>query len=299
MLAGSLLGKGAIVDEVETGSGSRAVCRGSVLEKDVQPKEQVGVQVEPPCGSSSKGAKCFSSESAEGGLGVEAIDGEDSLGNRSQGAGKVVREGGLGFGPEAFEYGPKRWDAQFNSGLGEVSHKTSFEEAQKHGPVSEPKPITLKGWVLGCEERPFYIKGSFMGCEGMAGIGFEPGLGGIKGVRAHSHAEVGEMKVRATKEASRVQVREDVGIACFLGGDWRDSEAFSVKAKALMIDEALTIEASRYESFPAVFGGDRVFFSSSLLLLLLGVIGLWWWGVFLEQKTLLKELGFRLHCALC
>ena len=93
------------MDEVETGSGSRAVCRGSVLEKDVQPKEQVGVQVEPPCGSSSKGATGFSSESAERGPGVEAIDGEDSLGNRSQDAGKVVREGGLGFGLEAFEYG--------------------------------------------------------------------------------------------------------------------------------------------------------------------------------------------------
>ena len=138
-----------------------------------------------------------------------------------------------------------------------------------------------------------------MGCEGMAEMGFELGLGGIKGVRAHSHAEVRDMEVRATKEASRVQVREDVGVACFLRGDWRDSEAFSVKARALMIDEALTIEASRYESFPAVFGGDRVFCSSSLLLLLLGVIGLWWWGVFLERKTLLKELDFRLRCALC
>ena len=93
------------MDEVETGSGSRVVCRGSVLEKDVQPKEQAGVQVEPSCGSSSKGATCFSSESAERVPGVEAIDGEDSLGNRSQDAGKVVREGGLGFGLEAFEYG--------------------------------------------------------------------------------------------------------------------------------------------------------------------------------------------------
>ena len=102
---GGLLGKGATVDEVEIGSDSCTVCRGSVLEKDVQPKEQVGVQVEPPCGSSSKGATGFSSESAERGPGVEAIDGEDSLGNRSQDAGKVVREGGLGFGLEAFEYG--------------------------------------------------------------------------------------------------------------------------------------------------------------------------------------------------
>ena len=102
-----------------------------------------------------------------------------------------------------------------------------------------------------------------MGCEGIAGMGFEPGLGGIKGVRAHSHAEVGEMEVRATKEASRVQVREDVGIACFLGGDWRDSEAFSVKARAWMTDEALTAETSMCKSIPVAFGEDRVLFSSS------------------------------------
>ena len=36
-----------------------------------------------------------------------------------------------------------------------------------------------------------------------------------------------------------------------------------MKARALMTDEALTAEASGYESFPAIFGGDRVFFSSS------------------------------------
>ena len=60
-----------------------------------------------PCGSSSRGATGFSSESAERGLGVEAIDRTNSLGNRSQGIGKVVREGGLGFGPEAFEFVPE------------------------------------------------------------------------------------------------------------------------------------------------------------------------------------------------
>ena len=64
---------------------------------------------------------------------------------------------------------------------------------------------------MGCKERPFYIKGSFVGCEGMVEMGFEPGLGGIKGVRALSHAEVGEMEVRATKEASCVQDKEDGG----------------------------------------------------------------------------------------
>ncbi|RVX14304.1 hypothetical protein CK203_017277 [Vitis vinifera] len=231
--AGSLLGKGAIVDEVETGSGSRVVCRGSVLEKDVQPKEQAGVQVEPSCGSSSKGATCFSSESAERGPGVEAIDGEDSLGNRSQDAGKV--------------------------------------------------------------ERPFYIKG----CLWVVRVwpnGFRAGLGGIKGVRAHSHAEVRDMEVRATKEASRVQVREDVGVACFLRGDWRDSEAFSVKARALMTNEVLTAEASRYESFLTVFGGDQVFFSSSpssgcdRALVVGGVSG---------TEDTVEGVGFRLRCALC
>ena len=64
---------------------------------------------------------------------------------------------------------------------------------------------------MGCEDRPFFIKGSIVGCEGRAGMGFEPGLGGIKGVRAFPHAEVGEMEVRATKEASCVQDKEDGG----------------------------------------------------------------------------------------
>ncbi|RVX23248.1 hypothetical protein CK203_000494 [Vitis vinifera] len=91
--------------QAETGSGSRAECRGGVLVKDGQPKELAGV-VEPPCGSSSKGATGFPSESAERGPGAEVTDGEDSLGIRSQGAGKVARLGGLEFGPAAFEFGP-------------------------------------------------------------------------------------------------------------------------------------------------------------------------------------------------
>ena len=98
-------------------------------------------------------------------------------------------------------------------------------------------------------------------------MGFEPGLGlgGIKGVRAFPHVEVEEMEVKATKEASCVQDKEDGGVACFLGGDWRDSESLSVKARARMTEEALTAEASRYESIPAVFGegsGPLLFFSS-------------------------------------
>ena len=118
---------------------------------------------------------------------------------------------------------------------------------------------------MGCEDRPFFIKGSIVGCEGRAGMGFEPGLRGIKGVRAFPLAEVGEMEIRATMEASGGQDKEDGGVACFLGGDWRDSESLSVKARARMTEEALSAEASRYESITDVFGGDRVLFSSSPL----------------------------------
>ena len=118
---------------------------------------------------------------------------------------------------------------------------------------------------MGCEDRPFFIKGSIVGCEGRAGMGFEPGLRGIKGVRAFPLAEVGEMEIRATMEASGGQDKEDGGVVCFLGGDWRDSKSLSVKARARMTEEALTAEASKYESILDVFGGDRVLFSSSPL----------------------------------
>ena len=118
---------------------------------------------------------------------------------------------------------------------------------------------------MGYEDRPFFIKGSIVGYEGKTDMGFEPGLGGIKRVRVFPHAEVEEMEVRATKEASRGQNKEDEGVACFLGGNWRDSESLSVKARARMTVEALTTEASRYESIPDVFGGNRVLFSSSPL----------------------------------
>ena len=50
-----------------------------------------------------------------------------------------------------------------------------------------------------------------MGCEGKAGMGFEPGLGGIKGVRVFPLVEVGEMEIRATMEASGGQDKEDGG----------------------------------------------------------------------------------------
>ncbi|RVX19928.1 hypothetical protein CK203_004741 [Vitis vinifera] len=134
------LGRGASLSSCG-GKPHLGFLRGSVLEKDVQPKEQVGVQVEPPCGSFSKGAIRFPSKSTERGPGVEAIDGEDSLGTE---------------------------------------------------------------------------------VKGVAGMGFEPGLGEIKGVRAHSHAEVGEMEVKATKEASCVQVKEDAPLRAVLtdGSPW-------------------------------------------------------------------------------
>lgn len=45
------------------------------------------------------------------------------------------------------------------------------------------------------------------------GLGFGPGIEEIKGVRAHSHPEVAEMEVRATKDLSRAQVSEDAGVA--------------------------------------------------------------------------------------
>ena len=159
--------KGDIEDEEETGSGSRAVCRGSVLENEAQLMVQVGVQGEPFCGSSSKRATVFSLDPAERGPSMEATDGEDRLGNRGQSAGKVVKGGGFGLGPIVPKVGPVLGEAQFRSGLGGESYKSTYEVAQVHGPV-DVRPIILKGWQLGCEERPFYIKGSFVGYEGMS-----------------------------------------------------------------------------------------------------------------------------------
>ena len=129
------------MDEAETGSGSRAECRGGVLVKDGRPKEQAGV-VELSCGSSSKGAAGFPSESTERGPGAEVTDGEDCLGIRSQGAGKVARLGGLESGPAAYDFGPN-WEAQFSSGLGEASLKPASEGAQKYGPNCESRPIMI------------------------------------------------------------------------------------------------------------------------------------------------------------
>ena len=136
-------------------------------------------------------------------------------------------------------------------------------EAPLQGMDSEPRPILLKGWVLGCEERPFFLKASLVGCVGLSEMGFGPGVGGLKGDRALSSSAVVEMEVKASEEDSRAQVREDNGLACFLEGAMKESEALTANARAEITDEALVVEASRYESFPTIFRGNRDIFSSS------------------------------------
>ena len=254
--AGCVNGKGVSGEEEEAGSGSRGGCRGRVLEKEAQSKEQVGVQFEPPCGSSSKDATRFSSDSAERGFGLEATDGADSIGSRGHATGTAVKRVGLSNGSEDLNGGLVLGEVQFRSGLGEESLKSAIEEAQKVGPLS--RPVMLKGWLMGCEERPFCIKGSFTGCEGLPDLGFGSELEGFKGVRARSLSEVAEMG-----EAEETSRGEDAGVVCFPGGDRRASEAFPTSARAPLIDEVLRAEASRYEPYSAVFGGERDFFSST------------------------------------
>ncbi|WKA06292.1 hypothetical protein VitviT2T_024196 [Vitis vinifera] len=223
--AGCVNGKGVTGEEEDAGSGSRGGCRGRVLEKEAQSKEQ-------------------------------AIDGADSIGSRGHATGTAVKRGGFFNGSEDLNGGPVLGEAQFRSGLGEESIKSAIEEAQKVGPLS--RPVMLKGWLMGCEERPFYIKGSFTGCEGLPDLGFGSKLEGFKGVRARSLSEVAEMG-----EAEEMSRGEDAGVVCFPGGDRRASEAFPTSARAPLIDEVLRAEASRYEPYSAVFGGERDFISSS------------------------------------
>ena len=109
-------------------------------------EEQRGV-AKPPCGSSSKGVSGFPSELAERGPGAEVTDGEDSFGIRSRGGGKSASLGGFKSGPAACVFGPV-WEAQFKSRLGEDGLKPDYEGAQMVGPDCEPRPITLKGWVM-------------------------------------------------------------------------------------------------------------------------------------------------------
>ena len=136
--AGSGLGKGDAVAVEVTGSGSRNECRGGVLVKVGQPKEQRGV-AEPPCGSSSKGALGCPYELAERGPGEEVTDGEDSCGIRSRGGGKLANLGGFKSGPAACVFGTD-WEAQVRSGLGEDGIKSDYVGAQIFGPNCEPGP---------------------------------------------------------------------------------------------------------------------------------------------------------------
>ncbi|RVW38063.1 hypothetical protein CK203_097261 [Vitis vinifera] len=176
--------------------------------------------------------------------------GEPPCGSSSKGiSGCPYELAGRGPGKEVTDGGRQLQDQQSRG-----------REVSKHG-----RPITLKGWVMGCEERPFLIKGLIEGCEERADIGFEPVLGGLRENRASPRVEVGGMEIRASMEASGGQVKEDGGIACILGGDWRDSESLMAKARARMSEEALLAEASRYEPVIDVLGGVRVHFSSSSL----------------------------------
>ncbi|RVW47786.1 hypothetical protein CK203_091740 [Vitis vinifera] len=76
-------------------------------------------------------------------------------------------------------------------------------------------------------------------------MGCGPVKEGLKGVRAISLVDEAEMEVRATEEALRAGVRDDEGVTCCHGGDWRVSEAFSTVSRARLTDEALAVEASR------------------------------------------------------
>ncbi|KAL6327375.1 hypothetical protein AAG906_018977 [Vitis piasezkii] len=229
MPAGSGCRKGDTETEDEEGSGLGDVCRGNVLEKEAQLVEQMGIQSEPPCGSSSKGATVLSMEPAARGPGVEETYGEDRLENRGQGAGKGVIRGGVGLGPAAIKVGPDSGEAQFRSRLGVMKSSPDREEAQLFG-LEEAKPIILKGWQMGCEEKPFYIKGSLVGWAGLAEMGCGPAKEGLKGIRAFSLADEVEMGARATVEDSRSGVRDDEGIVCCHGGDQRASEDSSMVA---------------------------------------------------------------------
>ena len=170
-----------------------------MLEKEFQSKEQTGVKNVSPFGSSSKSA---SSDSCAGRIGPEAIVGEESLGNRGQGVGGVVRVGAQCFGPKELKIGPILWEAHNRSGPGEVSLKPVLAEAQLQGVESEPRPFLLKGCLVGCEERPFLLKGSLVDCEESFGVGFGPRVVGLKGERALYPSAFAETEARASEEAS-------------------------------------------------------------------------------------------------
>ncbi|KAL6319524.1 hypothetical protein AAG906_014200 [Vitis piasezkii] len=131
--------------------------------------------------------------------------------------------------------------AHNKSGFREVSHEIAHVEAPLQGMESKPRPILLKGCLVGCEKRPFLLKGSLVGCKELFGMAFGPGVVGLKRDRALYL----------------------FGLVCFLGRATRDSESLTVNVKVKITDEALVAEASRYDSFLSVFGRDQDIFSST------------------------------------
>ena len=76
-------------------------------------------------------------------------------------------------------------------------------EAPLQGMESKPRPILLKGCLVGCEEMPFLLKGSLVGCKELFGMAFGPGVVGLKRDWAFYIFVVAEMEVRTSEEASR------------------------------------------------------------------------------------------------
>ena len=71
------------------------------------------------------------------------------------------------------------------------------------GMERKPRPILLKGCLVGCEEMPFLLKGSLVGCNELFRMAFRPGVVGLKRDRALYLFVVAEMEVRTSEEALR------------------------------------------------------------------------------------------------
>ncbi|RVW23155.1 hypothetical protein CK203_090220 [Vitis vinifera] len=191
--------KGVTVEEEDTGSGSRGVCRGEVLEKEAQSKEQVGVQVEPPCGSSSKDTTGFSSDFAERGFGLEATDGADSIGSKGHATGTAVKRGGFFLGSEDLNGGP-------------VHGRPKLEAALGRRVLSQPLRKPRRALLRAVRAYPIWALG--------------PSWRDLK----------------------------ELGLDPFLRS-WRWGK------QRRRCKERMRAEASRYEPYFAVFGGERDFFS--------------------------------------
>ena len=94
-------------------------------------------------------------------------------------------------------------------------------------------------------------------------MGFGLRVVGLKGEKTLYHSTVVETEARASKEALQAQDKEDKGLVCFLEWATRDSKSFTANVRAEITNEALAAEASKYNFFPFVFGGNRDIFSST------------------------------------